>query len=54
VRNTRTRHEGFQQYQFDPYIDIAIGANGCWQWNTEKRTMHDYVSRYFSSRCEDG
>jgi hypothetical protein len=53
-RNTRTRHQGFQQYQFDPYIDIAIGANGCWQWNTEKPQMHDYVSRYFLSRREDG
>jgi hypothetical protein len=53
-RNTRTRHEGFQQYQFNPYVDIAIGANGCWQWNTEKPHMHDYVGKYFSSRREDG
>jgi hypothetical protein len=53
-RNTRTRHEGFQQYQFNPRIDIAIGENGCWRWNTEKPDMHNYVRRYFSSRREDG
>jgi hypothetical protein len=53
-RGTRSRHEGLQKYQFDPFIDIAQDANGCWRWNSPKREMHDYVRRYFSSRREDG
>jgi hypothetical protein len=53
-RRSRSRHEGLQKYQFDPFIDIARGPNGCWRWNTPKREMHDYIRRYFSSRREDG
>jgi hypothetical protein len=53
-RNTRARHEGLQKYQFNPRIDIAIGENGCWRWNTEKPDMHNYIRRYFSLRREDG
>jgi hypothetical protein len=53
-RRTRARHEGLQQFQFDPFTDIAIGSNGCWHWNTDKREMHDYIARYLSSRREDG
>ena len=53
-RRTRTRHEGLQRFQFDPFTDIAIDTNGCWRWNSDKPDMHDYVSRYFSSRREDG
>jgi hypothetical protein len=53
-RRTRTRHEGLQRFQFDPFTDIAIDTNGSWRWNTDKPDMHDYVSGYFSSRREDG
>jgi hypothetical protein len=53
-RRTRTRHEGLQRFQFDPFTDIAIDTNGSWRWNSDKPDMHDYVSRYFSSRREDG
>jgi hypothetical protein len=53
-RRTRSRHEGLQRFQFDPFTDIAIDTNGCWRWNTEKQEMHDYIRGYFSSRREDG
>ena len=53
-RKGRSRHEGFQEFQFDPYTDIAIDENGSWRWNTEKPEMHEYVRRYFASRKEDG
>jgi hypothetical protein len=54
MRKGRSRHEGFQRFQFDPYIDIAIGEDGSWQWSTDKPEMHEYVRRYFASRREDG
>lgn len=53
-RKTRGRHERLQQFQFDPFTDIAIDTNGCWRWNTNKPKMHAYISEYFSSRREDG
>lgn len=53
-RKGRLRYEGFQEFQFDPYTDIAIDQNGAWRWNTEKPKMHEYVRRYFASRKEDG
>jgi hypothetical protein len=53
-RNTRTRHEGLQRFRFDPFADIAIGANGSWRWNTNKPDMHDYIRGYFEARREDG
>ena len=38
---------------FDPSSDIAIGSTGCWQWNSDKPTMHRAVREYFQSRRED-
>jgi hypothetical protein len=53
-RATRARHEGLSRFEFDPFTDIAIGEGGCWQWNTDKPEMHQYVREYFASRKEDG
>jgi hypothetical protein len=53
-RQSRTRHEGLQRFEFDPFTDVAIGAEGSWRWNSDKPEMHDYVRGYFSSRREDG
>ncbi len=53
-RRTRSRHQGLQQFGFDPFTDIALNQNGCWRWSTEKKEMHDYIHEYFSSRTEDG
>jgi hypothetical protein len=54
IRKGRSRHEGFQRFQFDPYIDITIGEDDSWQWSTDKPEMHEYVRGYFASRREDG
>ena len=35
---------------FDPSLDIADDANGCWQWNSAKPALHSQVSDYFVSR----
>ena len=39
---------------FDPFTDIAVDANGCWRWNSDKPDLHEYVISYFASRNEDG
>jgi hypothetical protein len=53
-RQWGVRHKLFQQFDFDPFTDIALDRNGCWRWNSPKPAMHDYVRQYFGSRNEDG
>jgi hypothetical protein len=53
-RKYRRRHAEFERFGFDPYADIAIDAQGCWRWTTEKSEMHAYLREYFESRQEDG
>jgi hypothetical protein len=53
-RRYRERHIELAKYGFDPYTDIALDARGCWQWNSEKPGLHDYMRSYFASRNEDG
>jgi hypothetical protein len=53
-RRYSDRHRDFRQFDFDPYVDIAADAHGCWRWNSEKPQMHQYVRDYFAARKEDG
>ena len=53
-RNYLTRYEGFRQFNFDPFEDIAVSAAGDWQWNSDKPAMHEYLRQYFALRNEDG
>jgi hypothetical protein len=48
------RHRQLQDAAFDPYTDIAVAANGCWRWSSDKPQLHQLVRRYFESRKEDG
>jgi hypothetical protein len=48
------RHAGLATFDFDPYEDIRIGHQGCWEWATEKTALHNYVKEYFFARKEDG
>jgi hypothetical protein len=43
-----------QEFQFDPFTDIAIDANGAWCWNSDKPAFHALVRHYFEQRKEDG
>ena len=53
-RHYAQRHREFAQFGFDPYTDIAVAPNGCWQWNSDKPEMHRYILDYFAVRREDG
>ena len=54
ARRYGTRSRALWRFGFDPFEDIAVGANGSWSWNTAKPEMHAYVREYFDSRREDG
>lgn len=53
-RRYQQRHEDLRAFGFDPFIDIAVDAQGCWRWNSDKPAMHAHVRRYFEDRHEDG
>lgn len=35
---------------FDPEVDIAADASGCWRWATSKASLHERVGEYFKGR----
>ena len=39
---------------FDPTIDLRVGAGGCWEWATDKPSLHAWAAEYFGTRKEDG
>ena len=53
-RQYRTRQQKLNEFEFDPFTDIAVGKNGCWHWNTNKPELHNYLLDYFVGRKEDG
>lgn len=40
--------------RFNPATDLRVGADGCWEWATDKPSLHAWASDYFASRKEDG
>ena len=52
-RQYATRHQRLEEYDFDPFTDIARDPSGCWSWNSDKNALHDSVKAYFESRYED-
>lgn len=53
-RQLATRYGILEPFDFDPYRDVAVGDEGCWEWSTPKEGMHRAVRDYFLSRREDG
>jgi hypothetical protein len=39
---------------FDPWSDIALGPTGCWEWSSERPSLHDWARSYFVRRQDDG
>lgn len=52
-RRIASRYKILKPYDFDPYNDIIIGENGCWEWATGRKKLSDIIRRYFISRKED-
>jgi len=39
------RYASLAQFEFDPFLDIEVSANGCWGWSSGKVGLHKYVRR---------
>jgi hypothetical protein len=53
-RNYRRRWQHPALDGFDPFTDIAVDAQGCWRWASDKPALHAWVRDYFALRLEDG
>jgi len=52
-RRYSERHQNLQALDFDPYLDIALDANGCLRWSSEKPRLHRLALEHFLDRRED-
>lgn len=48
-----SRNKKLLEFRFDPEMDIIVGKNGLWNWNSEKTDMHEWCKNYFALRKED-
>jgi hypothetical protein len=46
------RQKGFATFDFDPDLDLTIGANGSWHWARPRPDLEDFLKNYFISRAE--
>ncbi len=53
-RQYRERYEGLTRFDFDPYLDLAVGPDRAWRWNSAKPELHRYVRDYLAARKDDG
>lgn len=53
-RRAGQRHADLEPHQFDPFTDIAPGADGAWRWASDKPALHALLRTYFQRRNDDG
>lgn len=53
-RNYKQRGWELAAFDFDPAVDLRIGSNQCWEWNSQKPDLHHWCLTYFGLRKEDG
>lgn len=53
-RHNSTQTLQFAKLEFDPNIDIVVGANGAWHWARAKPALQASLTNYFINRKEDG
>lgn len=53
-RQYNERHQTLSTFDFDPYTDLCLDAEGSWRWNTPNHELRAYLKHYFAHRLEDG
>jgi hypothetical protein len=48
------KSQELRSFNFDPLVDLCVGATGCWEWNSNKPELQKWAVNYFLSRKEDG
>lgn len=52
-RRYEDRHASLASLNFDPDIDLRIGANGAWHWARCRPELEKFLMSYFIDRAED-
>ena len=52
-RRYRERAEKLARFGVDPDVDLRINSDLCWEWNTNRPSLHRYVAKYFELRNDD-
>lgn len=47
------RHVSLATFDFDPDLDVRIGAHGAWEWARPKPELEAFLLSYFADRAED-
>ncbi len=47
------RQQVFSKFDFDPDVDLKVGANGAWHWARPRPDLEEHLRKYFVSRAED-
>ncbi|MGH9553505.1 MAG: hypothetical protein ACRD3W_29250, partial [Terriglobales bacterium] len=47
------RAEKLARFGLDPLVDLRLNSDLCWEWNTQRPMLHDYVAGYFKLRNDD-
>jgi hypothetical protein len=53
-RRYENRQDLLNQYNFNPFVDIAQDDQGLWKWASDKPLLHQEICSYFGNRNEDG
>jgi hypothetical protein len=48
------RNQQLASFNFDPELDLRIGQEGPWEWNSDKPALHQWAINYYPARKEDG
>lgn len=48
------RNKELAALRFDPYRDIHLDNEGCWNWASDKPALHQWAEQYYAGRREDG
>lgn len=52
-RRYARRHQELARLGFNPFTDLRLGANGCWEWAQTRPELTAWFHHYFKSRQED-
>lgn len=52
-RRYADRHQPLADLNFDPYLDLRVGASGAWEWARPRPELEAALMNYFVARAED-
>jgi hypothetical protein len=45
--------EKLAKFGMDPHVDLCINETGCWEWNSNRPALQNFIAEHFELRRED-